>query len=202
MGNKRNKSERLKQRVKLVVLGEGLTEYYYFKHLKNFLNYKISMSKKDFQPSSNLEFMQKKAQSYLDNNHTVICVFDMDITSDTKIKSKIDNFIRVHKNSSRIAICRSMPTIEFWFLLHFVYTDRYFETKKAVVEELRKIPGFEEYQTTGKYLEKEHWIKLLIEKLDLAIDNANMILSNKTNNKSNSYTYLPKAIKMMKEFDK
>ena len=99
MGNKRNKSERLKQRVKLVVLGEGLTEYYYFKHLKNFLNYKISMSKKDFQPSSNLEFMQKKAQSYLDNNHTVICVFDMDITSDTKIKSKIDNFIRVHKNS-------------------------------------------------------------------------------------------------------
>lgn len=51
------------------------------------------MSKKDFQPSSNLEFMQKKAQSYLDNNHTVVCVFDMDITSDTKIKSNSYTYI-------------------------------------------------------------------------------------------------------------
>lgn len=45
MGNKRNKSKSLKQKVKLYVLGEGLTEYYYFKNIKDILNFNIKLEK-------------------------------------------------------------------------------------------------------------------------------------------------------------
>ena len=49
-----------------------------------------------------------------------------------------------------------MPSIEFWFLLHYKNTTRHFGTSKAVIKELRKyIP---QYDKTEQFLSNQKWV--------------------------------------------
>ncbi|MCD7710288.1 MAG: RloB domain-containing protein [Porphyromonadaceae bacterium] len=52
-----------------------------------------------------------------------------------------------------------MPSIEFWFLLHFVQTDRFFGTSKAVLTELLKhLPSFKKNKS---FLSSRRWVETL-----------------------------------------
>ena len=55
-----------------------------------------------------------------------------------------------------VCICESMPSIEFWFLIHYMNTRKYFQDSDAVKRVLRRfIP---EYDKTGSFLEKISWV--------------------------------------------
>lgn len=144
--------------------------------------------------------MEKQAKIYQESNNHVICVFDMDIAQVSGNKTKINNFIKNYKDSTYITICHSMPTIEFWFLLHFVNTDKFYQNKKEVITELKKHPSFENYQTSKIFLENKNWVDELSNRIDIAIDNANRILKTKQKEDKKSYTYFPHAIKIIKDF--
>ena len=65
-----------------------------------------------------------------------------------------------------------MPSIEFWFLLHYLNTNRYFATSDDVIDALhRYLPNFSKQQP---YLSKENWVVTLLadNKLTTATKNA------------------------------
>ena len=68
-----------------------------------------------------------------------------------------------------------MPSIEFWFLLHYLNTNRYFATSDDVISALRRyLPSFIKQQS---YLSKENRVATLLSdnKLITAINNATAI---------------------------
>lgn len=79
---------------------------------------------------------------------------------------------RKYASNPSVLLCDSMPSIEFWFLLHFLNTNRYFATSEDVISVLQKhIPAFSKLQS---FLSKETWVNTLLkdEKLEIAISNA------------------------------
>lgn len=85
-----------------------------------------------------------------------------------------------------MVLCDSMPSIEFWFLLHYLNTNRYFATSDDIIAVLRRfIPDFSKHQS---FLSKETWVSDLLSenRLDTALDNANAI-----GTEGESYSKLP-----------
>lgn len=55
-----------------------------------------------------------------------------------------------YAGNKNVLICDSMPPIEFWFLIHYVNTSRYFQDSDAVINMLRRyISG---YDKSGTFL--------------------------------------------------
>ncbi len=62
----------------------------------------------------------------------------------------------LYAKAERVFICDSMPSIEFWFLIHYMNTSKYFKDSDAVIKVLRKfIPN---YEKNGSFLEKQDWV--------------------------------------------
>ncbi len=43
-----------------------------------------------------------------------------------------------YAKSKRVLLCDSLPSVEYWFLLHYENTNRHFGTSHAVIQELRQ----------------------------------------------------------------
>ena len=65
-----------------------------------------------------------------------------------------------------------MPSIEFWFLLHYLNTNRYFASSDDVIALLHRfMPNFSKQQS---FLSRDNWVATLLadNKLSTAISNA------------------------------
>lgn len=151
----RVRKEREIKRSRITVIGEGLTERWYFDHLRTIKGYKYDCKPRFFVHQS-YEEMEKLIDWVLQNGGIAVCVCDADITRTNEERSKklLDMKMRYAKND-RVYICDSMPSIEFWFLIHYMNTQKYFKNSDAVIKVLRKfLPG---YEKTGSFLEKISW---------------------------------------------
>ena len=74
---KRNHIQNTRQVIHIV--GEGLTELYYFSHLKRLLNYHCSISPRLFENNS-IEKIEKKIVELLREDVFVICIFCCNLT--------------------------------------------------------------------------------------------------------------------------
>ncbi|MDE6479291.1 MAG: RloB family protein, partial [Muribaculaceae bacterium] len=60
---------------------------------------------------------------------------------------------RKYDNNDKVTLACSMPSIEYWLLLHFENTNRYFGSSAKVIEALRKyIIGFDKNE---RFLKQE-----------------------------------------------
>lgn len=142
------------------IVGEGLTELFYFSHLKRLLNYQCSISPRLFENNS-IEKIEKKIVELIREDVFVICVFDADVSrrSDAENK-KLSALKKRYEKKENVLLCDSLQSIEYWFLLHYDDTCRHFKDSAATEKALKRhIPG---YDKTRKYLEKEKWVKDLI----------------------------------------
>ena len=188
------------------IVGEGLTELFYFSHLKKILGYRFkkkwkkkntdnftTVGKYTFDTSS-IEKIEKKIKELLDEDVFVICVFDADVSrrSDAENK-KMVSLKKKYENNSNVILCDSLQSIEYWFLLHFEDTCRYFRDSTATERALKQyLPT---YDKTRKYLEKDKWVKemLVDSKMDKACE-----LAEKYKGRD-SYSEIYKAIKKVSE---
>ena len=69
------------------IVGEGLTELFYFSHLKKMLGYRYSISPRLFENNS-IEKIEKKIKELLDEDVFVICVFDADVSRRSDAENK------------------------------------------------------------------------------------------------------------------
>ncbi len=168
MGGRRSKNLELKKG--LYIIGEGITERYYFTHLKNLKNYKCVVKPRFF-GKTDITQITKQVEKLLLGDITVICVFDTDVSQRNDVEnSKLQKFRKKYVKNQNVIICDSLPSIEFWFLLHFVQTSKAFANSKAVEKELEKhIIG---YSKSKAFLEKSKWVEILTEKLKNALLNS------------------------------
>ena len=152
------------------IVGEGLTELFYFSHLKKVLGYRYSISPRLFENNS-IEKIEKKIKELLDEDVFVICVFDADVSrrSDAENK-KMVSLKKKYENNANVILCDSLQSIEYWFLLHFEDTCRHFQDSAATERALKQyLPT---YDKTRKYLEKDKWVKEILagSKMDKACE--------------------------------
>lgn len=148
------------------------------------------MSPRLFQNNS-LDKIDAKIKECLESGNIVIAVFDTDITARNKSEQrKLTNLTRRYANNENVILCDSFPSIEFWFLLHFIATTRYYSSSKDVINALQKyIP---EFSKTTTFLRKDIWVKNLLENdgLETAIANSSRCAS------ESSYSNIPLAINL------
>lgn len=176
------------------VVGEGITEQYYFTHLKKLYNLKYKIQPRFFGKTS-IRDIEEVVKQLVSADMFVICVFDLDTSESEKSeKEKLDKFISCYKDNENVIICTSLPSIEYWFLIHYKDTNKYFNTSKEVEREL--IKHIKNYEKTKKFLEKEKWVKDLCSnnKLQIAIERAK-----KNTNKTGSYTNIYEAIEKVRQ---
>ena len=183
----------MKLRESIYVIGEGLTEKYYFQHLKKLKRYSCVVRPRFFSSKNSIYYLEKRTNELLLADVIVICVFDSDVAQrNREEKERLQNFVAEHRNNTNVIICESLPSIEFWFLLHFKKTNRHFSNYNAIRNELRNdIAG---YDKTEKFLIQDKWVKILIDKQDIAIKNGKSL-----NSGGGSYSNIYKAIELLEK---
>lgn len=176
----------------ITIIGEGATERYYFTHLKRMRGYNYVCKPRNFTEQT-FDEMQKQIERVLADNGIAVCVFDADVTRTRPAeKAKFEDMQRKYADNPAVILCDSMPSIEFWFLLHYLNTNRYFATSDDVIDVLRRyMPNFSKHQS---FLSKEAWVLELLanNRLDMAITNANTIGIG-----GESYSRLPKLFEIV-----
>lgn len=175
----------------ITIIGEGATERYYFTHLKRLRGYNYVCKPRNFTEQT-FDEMKKQIERVLADNGIAVCVFDADVTRTLPAeKAKFEDMKRQYADNPAVILCDSMPSIEFWFLLHYLNTNRYFATSDDVIDALhRYMPNFSKHQS---FLSKETWVSELLadNRLDTAIANANTI-----GLEGESYSRLPKLFEI------
>lgn len=152
---------REQRRPRTIVVGAGITEYWYLKHLKKLQGYNYVLQPSLFGDES-MQTIQQRIQDILSGGASVICVFDEDVSQwNAAERVRMDDIHIRYNDNNRVTIASSMPSIEYWFLLHYDNTNRFFGTSNKVIELLRKhIPNFEKKEL---FLRNEKWVAKMIE---------------------------------------
>ena len=174
------------------IIGAGITEQWYFTHLKALRGYRVKIRPRFF-GTETAAGLDKKIEEVLRDEGIAICVFDADVSTwnETECK-KLAALQKKYEGNASVLLCDSMPSIEYWFLLHFKHTTRHFGTSKAVVKELKKyIP---QYDKTEQFLGNQKWVE---EMTGEGRQEQACKYANKTNTANGSFTKIQKAITMM-----
>jgi hypothetical protein len=182
----------MKLREVIHIIGEGLTEKYYFKHLKSLKGFRCSTHPRFFANQAIYQY-EKKIEEILSADAIAICIFDTDIYQNKpKEKIKLNQFIKKYSKSNNVIICDSLPSIEFCFFLHFKKIGKYFSNYKEIATELKKyIP---DYDKKEKYLKQDKWVRVLVEKMETAMSNSKSFKEN-----TQSYSNIYKAIEILSQ---
>ena len=153
----RIRKERELWRPKITVIGEGVIERWYFNHMRSVKGFKYDCKPRFFSEQSYSE-MEKLIDSVVGQGGFAVCVCDADVTRvDDAAKSGLTGMKEKYKDSQDVLICDSMPSIEFWFLIHYLNIAKYFTDSKAVISKLWE--WLPEYRQTGRFLEKRKWVE-------------------------------------------
>lgn len=190
----RVRKERELQRLRITVIGEGLTERWYFEHLRSIKGYRYDCKPRFFTHQS-YEEMEKLIGRVLQDGGIAVCICDADITRENEERrTKLLEMKATYAKETRVLFCDSMPSIEFWFLIHYLNTRKYFKDSQAVIRVLRKyIPG---YEKNGAFLYKMQWVTDICsdEKLKLACKRASLL-----GPLNESYSEIYRAIDLFEE---
>ena len=164
--------ERKLKNPSITIIGEGLTERCYFKHLKSLKGYRYTCKPRNFSQQS-VNDLQKQIDKVLEDDGVAVCVFDADVArAKPAERKKLEAMQKKYACNEQVILCDSMPSIEFWFLIHYLNTNKYFASSADVIKVLRRfLPDFSKHEN---YLSKEKWVLEMIAdgKQEIAIDRA------------------------------
>lgn len=177
-----------KLRQTALILGEGPTEFFYFKSLCDV--YKNITIKPDYPKHTSIKELELKIEEgiAMGYNH-IFCVIDMD-TKDTepertqyaKLKAKYTKPINKPKKGiyCNVEFFETHRCTELFFLYYFRYTSRPYTDQEALLKDLNKSI---EYQKTIDFFIKSRGLHNYFErnggKLDIAIANARRSMDEK-----------------------
>lgn len=195
-----------------VISGGDNTERWYFKHISDITEYKFNIFPEYFgNESSYTDEFPKRIEKILKKNidAVIYCVFDLDdIRGNAKKEEKHKQFIVKYQSlidNGVVILCPSMPSIEYWFLLHYKNITKLIKTCKDVCGQLANDMKlcfenptiiFSKLIKKEKYLTNPSWVANLCAdgKLELAITRAEenikkAIEANDLNNQSYTFVY-------------
>lgn len=174
------------------IIGAGITEQWYFTHLKALRGYRVKIRPRFF-GTETAAGLDKKIEEVLRDESIAICVFDADVSTwNDAERKKLAALQKKYEGNASVLLCDSLPSIEYWFLLHFKHTTRHYGTSKAVIKELKKY--LPQYDKTEQFLCNQKWVDDMSSegRQELACDYAAH-----TDTTQVSYTQVQKAIRKM-----
>ena len=190
----RKTENRKQQNRSITVLGEGITEQYYFSHVRALFDYHFVIKPYYFSVTSLVE-MDKKITEAITEGGYAVAVFDADVSNRNEVeRKKLETIRKKYSKKKNVILCDSMTSIEYWFLLHFENTNRHFKDAAATEQELRKyIP---DYEKKIKFLQNIKWVADMSGegKLDVAINRAKSF-----GHDGGSYSDVYKAFELFKK---
>lgn len=198
-----------KQRQTALILGEGPTEFFYFKSLCDvFKNITI---KPDYPKHTSIKELEIKIEEgiAMGYNH-IFCVIDMDTkdqelerTQYQKLRAKYAKPINKPKKGiyCNVEFFETHRCTELFFLYYFRYTSRSYEDQESLLKDLNKNV---EYRKAIDFFIKSKGLHSYFERnggsLNVATVNANRSMEDKlANGREYTYSEIGKLIKEMKE---
>lgn len=140
-----------KQRQSALILGEGPTEFYYFKSLCDV--YKRIDIKPDSPKHTNLKELDKKIKEGIDLGYRyVFCIIDMDTKDEKNESAQYKNLKKKYAetvNKPKKGICCDVKFIEthrcteLFFLYYFRYTTRPYQNQDSLLMDLNNSVKYE-----------------------------------------------------------
>lgn len=144
------------------IIGAGITEKYYFSHLHDLFNLKIKIRPRFF-GNENIYTLEKRIGKVLDEGGKAVVVFDADVSTWNEAeKERLAELRKKYTRNKRVTLCDSLPSIEYWFLLHYANINRYFGTSNAVKKELTK--HIKDFDKTESFLKNQKWVADMCDK--------------------------------------
>ena len=186
-----------KQRETALILGEGPTEFYYFKSLCDV--YKNITIKPDYPKHTSIKELELKIEEGIALGYShIFCVIDMD-NKDTepertqyqKLRAKYAKSIAKQKKGiyCNVEFFETHLCTELFFLYYFRYTSRAYEDQDLLLKDLNKSAA---YQKTTDFLIKSKGLHNYFERnggsLKKAVANANRSMDEKLKD-DREYTY-------------
>lgn len=180
-----------------LILGEGPTEFFYFKSLCD--AFKRVTIKPDYPKHTNIKELDAKiADGVVMGYSHIFCIIDMD-TKDVepersqyqKLKEKYANPINKPKKGifCKVEFFETHRCTELFFLYYFRYTSRLYETQESLLKELNKCVA---YKKKCDFFKTTKGLHAYFERnggsLEQAVTNANRSMEEKLEN-VRDYTY-------------
>lgn len=186
-----------KQRQTVLLLGEGPTEFYYFKSLADM--YKRLTIKPDYPKHTSLKELEEKIDEGVAMGYShIFCIIDMDTkdveperTQYQKLKVKYSKHIHKPRKGiyCQVEFFETHRCTELFFLYYFRYTSRPYPDQNSLLKDLNKNV---EYQKNIEFFIKSKGLHNYFERnggsLNSAISNANHSIEDKQA-KDRDYTY-------------
>ncbi|TKG95172.1 RloB domain-containing protein [Puteibacter caeruleilacunae] len=181
---RRTRKRPIKQKLKYAAVVEGQCEYWYIQMLKR--NERIVSV--DIMPEipqkKKLIDQYEKVKELARHYDLVFWIIDFDVILKEDKESKVSNsplqnfrqyYENLEKKYDNVKVIINNPCIEYWFLLHFVSTSRYFDCCSKSIKELEKY--ISKYKKTqGFFTKQDNDIYLRLKPyLDTAIKNAKKV---------------------------
>lgn len=199
-----------KQRQTALILGEGPTEFFYFKSLCDvFKNITI---KPDYPKHTSIKELEIKIEEgvAMGYNH-IFCVIDMDTkdveperTQYQKLRTKYAKPINKPKKGiyCNVEFFETHRCTELFFLYYFRYTSRSYEDQESLLKDLNKSV---EYRKAIDFFIKSKGLHSYFERnggsLNAAMVNADRSLEDKmANGREYTYSELGRLIKKLEDF--
>ena len=141
----------------IAVIGEGMTEYYYFNSLKDEFT-QLNLRPMYPKHSTSLDDIEQEIDKAIDRGYNLIfCVIDMDNKKEgiekqnyLNLKNRLEGTWPIKKTDQEYTIrfIENERCIELFFLFYFVYTSRHFHNQSALLQELNK---YCKYEKTEKF---------------------------------------------------
>jgi hypothetical protein len=193
---RKKQSQISKRTIVPTLIGAGITEQWYFTHLKALKQLHVQIRPRFF-GNEQIHALEKNVEIVLASEGMAIVVFDSDVTTWNEVeKQRLAQFRKKYAKNGNVLLCDSMPSIEFWFLLHYLSTNRHFGTSKAVITELKKfMPQFDK---TERFLKNPSWVTELCAngKLEKAMQTAETMGTD-----CDSYSNVWKVMKQLFQVD-
>lgn len=186
-----------KLRQTALILGEGPTEFFYFKSLCDV--FKHITIKPDYPKHTNLKDLEKKIEEGIEMGYShIFCIIDMD-TKDLepersqyqKMKAKYAEPINKPKKGiyCSVEFFETHRCTELFFLYYFRYTSRPYDDQEPLLKDLNQ---YVEYRKTIEFFIKTKGLHSYFERnggsLEKAIANANRSMDER-NNDGRDYTF-------------
>ena len=154
------RNKKIKQPAKPIFsfIVDGECEYWYLQMLKdNEQSLKINLSPEIYKKNT-LEEQYRRVIELAKGSEKVFWIIDFDViykeTQETKAgkKTRLQKFRELYnkcKKNDKIIVIVNNPCFEFWVLLHFCYTKRFYENYKTLIPDLQK--HLADYEKTEKY---------------------------------------------------
>lgn len=198
-----------KLRQTALILGEGPTEFFYFKSLCDV--YKNLTIKPDYPKHTSIKELELKIEEGIAMGYShIFCVIDMDTkdkeperTQYAKLKAKYAKPINKPKKGiyCEVEFFETHNCTELFFLYYFRYTSRPYADQEALLKDLNKSI---EYQKTIDFFIKSRGLHNYFErnggKLDVAIANARRSMDEKLlGDREYTYSELGSLIRILGE---